>query len=285
MLSLKPVEKKSGLTPETFKKEHLDPMVPVVFKDLMDGWSGKTRWTVPFFKENYGHLQVPVYSANYSKPGKGYMEPDKNMTFGEFLDTMEKGPTDLRMFLFNIFRHAPELRKDFSIPTIMDGFINEFPFMFFGGMGSKVTLHYDIDLSHVFLNQIYGRKRVILFSPEQSDNIYHHPFTVASYIDINQPDYKRYPALKHAQGYETMLYPGETIFMPSGYWHYIEYTDFGYSIALRSNESILRRVKGLANIASHYVVDKGMNKILGEKWRHIKSDIADKRGQRSIQNA
>ncbi len=59
MLSLKPVEKKSGLTPETFKKEHLDPMVPVVFKDLMDGWSGKTRWTVPFFKENYGYKGMP----------------------------------------------------------------------------------------------------------------------------------------------------------------------------------------------------------------------------------
>ena len=91
MLSLKPVEKKSGLTPETFKKEHLDPMVPVVFKDLMDGWSGKTRWTVPFFKENYGHLQVPVYSANYSKPGKGYMEPDKSMTFREFFGHHGKG--------------------------------------------------------------------------------------------------------------------------------------------------------------------------------------------------
>ncbi len=282
MLELKPIEHIGGLTAETFAENYLKPLKPVVFTDLTASWEATQKWTVEFFKEKYGHLEVPVYSANYSKPGKTYMVPDKMMPFREFLSISEQGPTDLRMFLFNIFRHAPELCNDFSTPTIMEGFIKQFPFMFFGGEGSKVALHYDIDMSHVFLNQIYGRKRVVLFPPEQSRQIYQHPYTVASYIDVNNPDYEKYPALKHAWGYDCMVNPGETLFMPSGYWHYIEYTDFGYSISLRANESLARRVKGLYNIATHYVVDKGMNKLMGGRWREMKAEMAKKRAEENL---
>lgn len=279
MLQLKPVEKRSGLTRKAFANEYLLPAKPVVFRDLIDAWPAKTKWSIEFFKDKYGHLDVPVVSNNYSKPGKGYMTPDMVIPLREYLERIEQGPTELRLFLFNIFTHAPELRQDFFIPTIMDGFIREFPFMFFGGKGSKVALHYDIDLSHVFLNQFHGRKRVVLFAPDQSKYIYQHPFTVASYVDVNNPDYEKYPALRKVVGYETVLEPGETVFMPSGYWHYIEYTDGGYSMSLRANESYVRRAKGLFNIARHYVVDRGLNKIMGDDWRKMKEGMAKRRAE------
>ncbi len=282
MMELKPVERRTGLTREAFAESFLKPMVPVVFTDLMQDWPAKQRWTIDHFKKEYGHFKVPVVSNNYSKPGRGYMTPDRIITFKEYLEILESGPTDLRIFLWNIFKEAPDLRNDFSMPTIMDGFVNDFPFMFFGGQGAKVALHYDIDMSHVFLNQIHGRKRVVLFAPDQSRHIYHHPFTVASYIDINKPDYEKFPALSNAVGYEVMLEPGETVFMPSGYWHYIEYTDGGYSIALRAYHSLPSRVKGLANIATHFMVDKGMNKLLGPNWRVIKENMAKKRAMEVV---
>lgn len=282
MLELIPVERRTGLTPDAFASEFLHPMLPVVFTDLMAAWPAREKWTIEHFKSKYGHLQVPVVSNNYSKPGKGYMTPDRVISFREYLEIIESGPTDLRIFLWNIFREAPELRHDFSIPKIMDGFVDELPFMFFGGEGSKVALHYDIDMSHVFLNQIHGRKRVLLFAPEQSRHLYHHPFTVASYVDLNRPDYQKYPALAHAKGYEVVLQPGETLFMPSGYWHYIEYTDGGYSISLRSFGSLPARVRGLANIARHYVVDKGMNRLIGPSWRKMKERMAERRAEEVI---
>jgi hypothetical protein len=279
MMELKPVDRKTGLTRTTFAEEYLQPQRPVIFTDLMDSWPAREKWTIDHFKTYYGKLRVPVVSNNYSKPGKGYMEPDRVIAFREYLEILDSGPTDLRIFLWNIFREAPDLRNDFSMPTIMDGFVNEFPFMFFGGQGSKVALHYDIDMSHVFLNQIHGRKRVILFPPDQSRHIYHHPFTVASYVDLNNPDYEKYPALSKARGYEAMIEPGETIFMPSGYWHYIEYTDGGYSMALRSFGTVPARVRGLAQIATHYVVDRSMNRLMGPSWRKIKERMAEKRAE------
>lgn len=282
MLELKTVDRRTGLNPNTFAEEYLQPMKPVVLTDLMADWPARQRWSIDYFKKHYGHLRVPVVSNNYSKPGKGYMEPDRVIAFGEYLEVLESGPTDLRIFLWNIFKAAPELRHDFRIPNIMDGFVDELPFMFFGGEGAKVALHYDIDMSHVFLNQIHGRKRVLLFAPDQSRNLYHHPFTVASYVDLNHPDYQRFPALALVKGYEVVLQPGETLFMPSGYWHYIEYTDGGYSISLRSFGSVPARILGLANIASHFVVDKGMNRLMGPSWRKLKEKIAERRAEAMV---
>ena len=282
MLTLNPIEKKSGLNRETFAAEYLHPHQPVVFTDLMDNWKAKTNWTIDNLKKNYGHLEVPVVSPNYSKPGKGYMEPEMYMSLGEYLTLLERGPMPYRIFLWNIFKHVPEMCEDFQIPNIMDGFFKDFPMMFFGGKGAITPMHYDIDMSHVFLNQIHGRKRVVLFSPEQSAFLYHLPYSVASYVDINKPDYEKYPALTKAHGWETILEPGETIFMPSGYWHYIEYTDGGYSIALRANESYIRRAIGAIEIAKHFVVDKGMNKIFGSRWREMKEFMAFKRAEQVL---
>jgi len=282
-MQLKSIEKVEGLDRETFQQKYLKPQLPVVFTDLTQDWPALFNWTVDRFKDKYGKLQVPIYSNNYSKPGKGYMEPDKKMPFGEFLDILVSDePCELRLFLFNLFRHAPELKRDFKMPDIMDGFYNDFPFMFFGGKGSKVALHYDIDLSHVFLNQIHGRKRVVLFPPDQSKFIYHLPYTVASYIDINHPDYQQYPAQQFAQGMEVVIEPGDTLFIPSGYWHYIEYLDGGYSISLRANESMTRRMQGAANIVKHFIVDKGMNKLMGEKWLNVKNNLAKKRAEEVV---
>lgn len=281
-MELKAVDRRSGLNRESFRKEYLTPKKPVIMTDFMDSWPAKNKWTIEYFKEKHGDVVVPVYSADYSNAGKGYMTADQQMKFGDYLEILETGPTDLRMFLFNIFKHAPSLCEDFSTPTIMDGWIKSYPFMFFGGEGSFVNMHYDIDMSHVFLNQFHGRKKVMLFPPEQSANIYHQPFTVASTVkDFTNPDLEKFPALKKAKGFECIVEPGETLFMPSGYWHFITYLDGGYSMSLRSNDSYLRRVKGMANIARHYVVDKGMNKIMGSSWSQVKTDIAKKRAEGS----
>lgn len=281
-MNLQSIDRRSGLTRATFKAEYLDPRKPVILTDLMKDWPAREKWSIQYLKQHYGAIKVPVYSENYSKPGAGYMTPDKEIPFREYLEMLESGPCKYRLFLFNIFKHAPAMCEDYTLPDIMDGFFKEYPFMFFGGEGTHVALHYDIDLSHVFLNQFHGRKRVVLFPPEASRYLYHHPFTVASYIDVNHPDYDRYPALKKVNGFEGVLQPGETIFMPSGYWHYIEYTDGGYSMALRANESYVRRVKGALNIAQHFVVDKGMNKLMGASWREMKEQIAKRRAEEAL---
>lgn len=61
------------------------------------------------------------------------------MKFGDYLDLIRSNkPTNLRIFLFNIFKHKPELKKDFDFSPITDTYLKRFPFMFFGGKNSVV---------------------------------------------------------------------------------------------------------------------------------------------------
>ena len=276
-MNLQPIEKRAGVTKEEFTQNYLKASRPIVFKDLAVNWQATSKWSFDYLKQQHGSLQVPVFDNNFHKPGKGYMQPTRKMPFGDYLDLIQAGPTDLRMFLFNIFQHIPELLNDVQTPTIMNGFVKEYPFMFFGGQGSFTPMHYDIDCSSVFLTQFCTRKRVVLFAPDQSRYLYQYPFTVQSPVNVLNPDYDTFPAFKNAVGYETILEHGETLFMPSTYWHFIEYVDGGFSLSLRANDSWATQLKGLWNLTQHFIIDKGMNATLGEKWKNWKEGYAHRK--------
>ncbi len=84
MLKLSPIKKIAQLSKEDFSRDYLSPLLPIVFTDLTKDWPGMQKWTIDFFKTNYGELQVPVGTPNYSKPGKKYMSPDTYMSFERY---------------------------------------------------------------------------------------------------------------------------------------------------------------------------------------------------------
>src|SRR5690606_38134237 len=122
----------------------------------------------------------------------------------------------LRMFLFNMFKKKPELRKDFPCPPLFKGLLGRIGFMFFGAKGIKVRIHQDMDMSNVLLTQFHGRKRVVLIDPKYSRLLYKLPFNTHSLIDLDNPDYQKYPGLKHIEIYDCVINHGDSIFMPSG---------------------------------------------------------------------
>lgn len=284
-MKLYQIERRTNLSREEFQNHYLKNRIPVIFTDLAANWEATNKWTFDWLSENYGHIKVPLFANDFHKAGKSYMTPKKELPFGEYLALIQREPTELRMFLFNIFNHAPELLNDFSIPTIMDGFITNHPYMFFGGEGSFVNLHYDIDCSSVFLTQFQSRKKVLLFSPKQSVLLYQHPYTVQSHIDVLRPDYKRFPALKEVEGHECVIKHGETLYIPSCYWHYILYVEGGYSLSLRANDAISTKMKGAWNISRHFFIDKGMNYLMGKRWKTMKVNWAEKRAMAALKKS
>ena len=80
---------------------------------------------------------------------------------------------------------------------------------------------------------VAGRRRFILFPPEELENLYVGPldFTPAgqslSLVDFHRPDFEKYPrfekALRNARLAE--LEPGDAIFIPSMWWHHVEALD------------------------------------------------------------
>ena len=189
----------------------------------------------------------------------------KKIAFKTYIEAIERGPTDLRLFLFNIFADAPELRDDFQWPTIMDGFVKTLPFMFFGGQNSITPLHFDIDCPSNFLTQFHTQKKVLLFNRDQSKYLYHQPFTVQSQVDLQILiilNFRPYVKPRN-RGYH---WHGDTVYIPPHWWHYIEYLDSGFSLALRAHASMTNKFVAVRNLVQH-LYRQSMNRIMGEKWK------------------
>ncbi|MGK7913732.1 MAG: cupin-like domain-containing protein [Synechococcus sp.] len=274
-LSLSPVPRLESITREEFEKKYLTPKRPVIVQDIAAQWVAIQKWTPEFLKSKYGDKFVKVYDSSFVKAGKSYMSNVEKIPFDSFLDSVLNDDRDLRMFLYNICREIPELVDDIQLPSLVDGLSKNFIFMFFGCRGSATQMHFDIDMAHVFHTVFYGRKVVTLYPYEQGCNIYRYPFTCRSYIDVHKPDFDRYPKLKAAQGYRVEIEPGETLFMPSGYWHHMVYEEPGYSLSLRwAPQSLGLKLRGYYNIFVMSVIDRLMNKISPEIWFNWKTERA-----------
>ncbi len=282
--SCREIPKVEGLTRKEFERDYLRKRKPVILKDFSTGWAARDKWTPEYFKKIAGDTIVPLYDNSKVDYSKKVNEPIAKMPFREYLDLIAKEPTQLRIFLFNIFTHVPELCNDFDKPELAPNVLSKFPMMFFGGEDSEVFIHFDLDLSNVFLTQFHGNKSVLLFDPKYSQNLYKIPFAVHNVedIDMENPDFEKWPGLKGVTGDRGVLEHGETLFIPSGWWHYMKYLDGSYSLALRSlDPSPLRKLHGLYNVTLMRQFDNLARKIGGQNWIDYKDRLAILRGNRA----
>lgn len=273
-MQLKPVAKVDSIEPGVFRKEYYEPAIPLVIRNLAKEWPAYTKWNWDYFKHLVGNHKVPLYNNVKSDAYTPINKADDYKTFGEYIDMISKGPAGWRIFLFNIFDHAPELTKDFTWPEhLMKGFVKKYPMLFTGGASSITHMHFDIDLSHILHTQFGGRKRVLMFPFKEQYKLYRKPFEVLSMADFSnyyqegKLDFEKFPALKLAEGYDFILEPGDTLFMPAGYWHHMEYLDSGFAMSLRALQpSISGKLKGAWNLFGMRSIDTMMKKTVPQWW-------------------
>jgi len=227
-----------------------------------------------------------LYDNSKADPSKPINAAAAKMKLGDYLDLIRREPTELRIFLFNFFKHVPSLKDDVIIPKdLMGGFIESMPAMFFGGSNSVTFLHYDIDLPHIFHTHFGGRKHVILFENKWKRRLYCIPnatYALEDY-DILNPDYEKFPALQGVQGEEVFLEHGDTLFMPTGYWHWMKYLDGSFSLSLRAwDKSITRKAQSVLNLALKGGVDSVIKMLFKEKYAHYREKLAIKRAEKAF---
>ena len=292
-MQLKPVATFDTIEPEVFKRDFYTPGVPVVIKNLSMNWPANSKWNWDYFKKLVGDKKIPLYNNVKSDAYTPINTADDYKTFGEYIDMISQGPAAWRIFLFNIFDHAPQLIKDFTWPEhLMKGFVKKYPMLFTGGAGSITHMHYDIDLSHILHTQFAGRKRVLMFPNKEQYKLYRKPFEVLSLADFSNyyeqngtPDYEKFPALKLAEGFDFILEPGDTLFMPAGYWHHMEYLDSGFAMSLRAMQpSLAGKVKGIWSLIGMRNIDTLMKKTVPMWWYKRKEKKVFANAERELKN-
>jgi hypothetical protein len=243
------IERKNKVLAADITREHLWGVgKPVIITDAMENWPARSKWTFEFLKTAYGSDLATVWLGIASGPAKvttlsayiNYLDAPFAELPGIWtgkdghLPQAAPGQAASPFYLmgWNAFRNHPELYNDIApapyfvvdlvstlSPALRDAFElsskKQYTAIYIGPEGSLSSLHRDYWSTHAYLAQIRGRKRAILFSPEDSDFLY------GGQVDPEQPDFKRFPLFDNATAYECIIEPGDTLLIPANWLHHV----------------------------------------------------------------
>jgi len=280
---LKPIDIVDDISKEEFYEKYLKPRRPVVIKNMAKKWPAYQKWTMEYMKEVVGDVEVPLYDSSKADPSAPINSSAAKMKFGDYIDLIQREPTDLRIFLFDPIKYAPNLLEDYISPKeLMGGFLDKYPNMFFGGKGSETFLHFDIDMAHIFHTHFNGRKHILLFDYKWRERLYQIPYATYALedYDIENPDLTKFPALDGVEGIECFLEHGDTLFMPTGWWHWMKYLDGSFSISLRAwDKSWAVKAHSLWNLTVQRKFDDVMKSQFKNKYMDWKEKLAIERAE------
>ena len=58
-------------------------------------------------------------------------KPDSRMKMTDYIDILQKGPANLRIFLFNILKQVSTMQDDFQFPDLSLHLFKSLPMLFF----------------------------------------------------------------------------------------------------------------------------------------------------------
>ena len=246
--SNKPIEiEKMSFT--EVNSELFDRSTPYIICGALDSSAAFKAWTDDYLARYLGEQQVHVYvSLDGSFPGGESSYDSGNyqlfeMTFSEFLERInsEMHPPLLgdgeRYYLYQSpADNYTDLLKDLEIPPHVPNAKQEESCMralWISSAGNKTPPHWD-SYDNVMV-QVRGNKRFLLWEPKYYEQLYIRPLGQQhdrqSPIDIASPDLKTYPQYSQAQALECILEPGEMLFIPLGWMHFVETLDFSISVS------------------------------------------------------
>ena len=269
MLNFPRVEHVRAISRQSFLDRYRSVRRPVVLDDFSAAWPAREKWSLDYLQSVAGHRLVPLCESRPARGRRHQHAAVTRMPLAAYLERLRRGENALRIFFVRVRSELPELVSDFTYPDVGVRYSKNLPVLFVGGRGARVQMHFDIDLADTFLCHFGGRKRVILFAPDQTPYLYRVPFSFSSRFDLEpeRPDCEKFPAFALARGQIADLAHGETLYIPPGYWHYVLYDEIGFSLSLRALPSTAGDlVAALYNVVVLRTVDGWMRRSLGQRW-------------------
>jgi hypothetical protein len=230
------IDQVESITKEEFEQCYFSKQKPVIIRGGIKDWKAIKLWSPAYFTSLYHNKEVSISIFGEDKLQKY----SKKVNMQEAIQLICNNKKKERYYLgthysqCDISEEFRELLRDFELPSYAETDKKYTSNLWFGQANHATILHFDF--SHNFLAQIMGRKYIRLFSPHDSAYLYpcapetQMPAHYSQILDIDNVENNLFPKFKYANPLKGTIYPGDIIFIPSGWWHDIRSLDIAISI-------------------------------------------------------
>ncbi|KAK5973780.1 Bifunctional arginine demethylase and lysyl-hydroxylase PSR [Trichostrongylus colubriformis] len=222
------------LSVEEFCEKYEKPRLPCMITGLTKAWSAHENWKIDNLLQKYGNATFKCGECSDAKP--------VFLKFKYYAEYMSKNKDDSPMYIFDGKfgeRHATrEMLKDYEVPAyfrtnlfdILGSRKPQFRWIVIGPARSGTNIHIDPRGTAAWNALIHGHKRWVFIHPNAprelvripKDQAGPHPkeaitwfSTVYKRICEGDWPFDKYPVIECRQ------HPGETLFVPCGWWHVV----------------------------------------------------------------
>jgi len=248
--------------------QHPSPR-PCVLAGLFSHWSASVSWCPSHLRRAYGEAQVAVilYDPNVAGTFLEQTAADDHriMRLREYLDTLAAG--DRRYAIREdrpLFRRFLQLLDELGrlSPFCSDVFPEDgrYRTLWIGPADYVTGLH--TDPGDTLLIQLYGKKQLVLFAPDQTEFLYednpiHSKRTIEhgalrsrlnpgdlavlrdnvgwAAVSPFAPDSARFRRVNRARGVEAFLSRGDALYIPDRWWHAARSLESSSSVSVEPN--------------------------------------------------
>ncbi|WP_082561409.1 cupin-like domain-containing protein [Pseudomonas sp. Root569] len=224
-----------------FQKKYLMNEKPVILKGMGKDWPAIRRWSADFFRNTYGHVEVPVcyykskqqepYKKQVKIPLKDYIDLAEENKFTNNKNNSE--PPYLGGWIFH--NEFPELLDDIdmTLPCFPDNWLYKLPpsisipptNLIIGYQQVSSPLHTDSFFVNSVLTMIVGKKTARMVSPL-------HASVVSNGQNLFNPIIANKVLKQGAEIFEGTVSAGDAFYIPPGWWHNV--INCGFTIAVQN---------------------------------------------------
>jgi hypothetical protein len=251
-----------SLTPESFLANCMTSSTPCILTHAIDNWPALSRWVdSDYLKKKAGSRLIPVETYEKGDETQTYLTDSwrqEVMSLGDYIErffddggsssSSSSGDDEQNGYLaqHQLFDQIPDLKDDirapqFIVPTVED---DEAPSdcdkaeaddpivsAWFGPGGTVSPLHNDP--YHNLLCQVVGRKYIRVYETSVTNRLYPRdgPLCNNSLINLDSPDYAKFPLSEGAPFWQCVLEAGEVLYIPRLAWHYVRGLETSFSVS------------------------------------------------------
>ena len=225
------------LTPQQFFKNHYCANRPLMIRGIAKDWPALSLWSLDYFEQKLGDKDVEV-QANRNTSRDYEMYKDKftqRMPFSQFISLLRntESGNDVYLTAYNTGLNGESLAPLWEDVGTLEPYLKPSrggSFFWIGPKGTLTPFHHD--LMNIFLMQVVGRKRVVMAPSFEIARMRNDRHCFSQWANDPKAAAQKGPNAPFLN--EIIIEPGDALFLPVGWWHFVESLDLSFSLSFNN---------------------------------------------------